>query len=338
MPERPYDVEAQWIINLICNYTCDYCFSSAPEDPDLAGKVPPQACADFFRSTGKTWLFHLTGGEPFASRSFVELCTALSQDHFLAINSNLASQRVRAFVQSVSPKRVVSIHCGVHPEEREKRNGWPLLLDNLRILVEAGFPVIASCVMTPDAFALYERAGERLDSVGVPLIPKLVRGPYRGQHYPQSYSVAQREQFLRFSDLAAQRIGQSHLEPMRHDPTVNPLVDRYFLDGLRDFTGVSCSAGRDVVTISADGNIYACGETHHIGNLFQRRLKLFDQPKPCRSEWCHYVCVRYSAVDAAAAHSLPLLPVEKPLMAKVAALVHLAQRGAVNTLVRLSQP
>ena len=97
MLERPYDVEAQWIINLICNYTCDYCFSSAPEDPDLAGKLPPQAYADFFLSTGKTWLLHLSGGEPFAYRAIVEFCSVLSRDQFLAINSNLSSTRVRAF-------------------------------------------------------------------------------------------------------------------------------------------------------------------------------------------------------------------------------------------------
>ena len=81
----------------------------------------------------------------------------------------------------MNPQRVVSIHCGVHPEEREKRKGWPMLLDNLRLLVDAGFPVIASSVMAPPAFALYERAAERLDSVGVPLIPKLLRGAYRGK-------------------------------------------------------------------------------------------------------------------------------------------------------------
>jgi len=31
LAERRYDIEAQWVINLICNYTCEYCFSSAPK-------------------------------------------------------------------------------------------------------------------------------------------------------------------------------------------------------------------------------------------------------------------------------------------------------------------
>jgi MoaA/NifB/PqqE/SkfB family radical SAM enzyme len=336
--ERKYDIEAQWVVNLICNYSCDYCISSAPKDPFLVGKLSPQAYADFFDSTGKTWLLHLSGGEPFAYRGFVELCAALAQNHLIALNSNLTSRRVRAFAQAVDPRRVEYIHCGVHPEEREKRNGWKTLLPNLRILVQAGFPVYSSCVMTPAAFALFEGASRRLDTVEVPLIPKLLRGLHRGRHYPQNYSGQEREQFLRFSELAGRKIRASRFSPLRNDPTVNPLIDRYFLHGTPDFTGVPCSAGRKIVTIAPDGNIYACGSAGRIGNIFLRRLKLYSTDQPCRSEWCHYVCVRYSAVDATHAQSLPAIPLEMPLKTQVAGLIHIAQRGAVNTLVRLSLP
>src|SRR5207253_4530761 len=169
----PYDVEAHWILNLICNFSCDYCCSSAPKDPRLTGKLSPSAYLDFFDSTGKCWLLHMTGGEPFFHRRFVELCGTLSRHHYLSINSNLSSPRVRDFARAVKPERVAYIHCGVHPEERHKRKGWPGLLANMRALVEAGFPVFASCVMTPAAFSLFEDARERLQAAGVPLIPKL---------------------------------------------------------------------------------------------------------------------------------------------------------------------
>jgi MoaA/NifB/PqqE/SkfB family radical SAM enzyme len=336
--ERKYDIEAQWMVNLICDYSCEYCFSSAPKDPSLVGKLSPRAYADFFDSTGKTWLLHLSGGEPFAYHGLVELCAALARNHLLSINSNLTSKRVRAFAQAVDPQRVEYIHCGVHPEEREKRNGWRTLAANLQTLAQAGFPVFASCVMTPAAFALFEGASERLDTVEVPLIPKALRGLYRGRRYPQSYSGQEREQFLRFSELAERKIRDCRLAPLRNDPTVNPLVDRYLLQGAPDFTGVRCSAGRKIVTIAPDGNIYACSATGWIGNIFRRRLKLYSTDQPCHSEWRHYACVRYSAVDAEHVQSLPLMPVEMPLKTQVAGLIHIAQRGAVNTLVRLSLP
>jgi len=190
--------------------------------------------------------------------------------------------------------------------------------------------------MTPAAFALFERASERLDTVDVPLIPKVLRGLYQGRQYPQSYTGQEREQFIRFSELAERRIRGNNFSPMRNDPTVNPLIDRYFLHAFPDFTGVSCSAGRNLVTIAPDGNIYACGNRGRIGNIFQRRLKLSPIDQPCRSEWCHYACVRYSAMDVAHSQTLPLLPVEKPLLTRVSDLIHIAERGAVNSLVRLS--
>lgn len=89
------------MVNLICDYSCEYCFSSAPKDPSLVGKLSPRAYADFFDSTGKTWLLHLSGGEPFAYHGLVELCVALARNHRLSINSNLTSKRVRAFAQAV---------------------------------------------------------------------------------------------------------------------------------------------------------------------------------------------------------------------------------------------
>ena len=300
------------------------------------GKLPAQAFADFFDSTGKTWLLHLTGGEPFAYRGFVELCAALTRNHLLSLNSNVTSRRVRAFAQTVGPQRVEYIHCGVHPEEREKRNGWASLLSNLRVLVQAGFPVFSSCVMTRAAFGLFEQASERLDSVDVPLIPKALRGMYQGRSYPRSYSDRERELFVGFSELAERKIRGHRLAPYRNDPTINPLFDRYFLNGLPDFTGVNCSAGRDFVTITPEGNIYTCATTNRIGNIFQRRLKLSTKDQPCRTEWCPYACVRYSAANAERAQSLPLLPAEPPIMKRVADLVHIAQGSIVNGLVRLS--
>jgi len=144
----------------------------------------------------------------------VGLCAELARNHVLSLNSNLASRQVRAFAQAVDPQRVEYIHCGIHAEEREQRNGWPSLLTNLRTLVRAGFPLFSSCVMTPAAFDLFERASERLDTVDVPLIPKLLRGLYRGQQFPQSYSCHQREQFIRFSEFAERKIRANDFAPL----------------------------------------------------------------------------------------------------------------------------
>ena len=334
---REYQIEADWVLNLLCNYTCDYCISGAPEDPPLVGRFSVERSLDLFRSTGRTWLFHLTGGEPFLFRGFVDLCVSLEREHFLCINSNLGTNRVSDFAARVDPSRVEYVHCGVHPQERDARGGWPLLLANLDTLLQAGFPVFASCVMTPEAFASFERTAALLGDVGVPLIPKVLRGAWRGRFFPDAYTGAERAEFIRLSHLAEESVRANPHRPMRNDPTVNPLMDRDFLAGTPDFTGVMCSAGRAFLTIAPDGNIYACGHTRRIGNLLLGTLNLLDADMPCRSDWCHYVCVRYSAVDQAGARLLPAIPEDPPLRVRLAQIAYTIERGAVNGFVQLSR-
>ncbi len=332
-----YDIEADWVLNLICNYRCGYCISSAPRDPPLVGKLSPSKVLDFFNSTGKTWMLHLSGGEPFMYPEFVALCSALCTSHYISINSNLTTRHVAEFSKTIPPDRVTYIHCGVHPEQRELRRAWKPLIRRLEMLVDAGFAVFASCVMTSESFDAFESASEMLAKVGVPLIPKAMRGSYQERNYPASYSDIERRRFIEFSEEAERRVRDNIHQPLRNDPTVNPLMDRYLLHGIPDFRGVLCSAGRDFVTIAPDGNIYVCGNTgRRIGNLFSGTLKLADVPQPCSSEWCHYTCVRFSEVDVAAAAGLPFVPLTKSLGERIAGLVEYAHHGIENRLIQLT--
>jgi len=292
--DMTFDIEADWTLNLLCNYDCTYCISRAPKEHPLVGRLSPEQYLDFFDSTGKTWLLHLTGGEPFVHRDFVALCRALASHHYISLNSNLSSRRVRDFAEAVDPSRVQYIHCGVHVEERDRLKGWRHLLANAALLLERGFPLFASLVMTPDAFAEYSRVAEPFTSLGVPLIPKVLRGDFEGCWYPQAYTEAQRAQFRFLSEEAEAIAAASKWQPYRHAPTVNPFLDRDYLDGFPDFSGISCSAGRLSVSIGYDGRIFRCGSKTVLGNIFEKRLNLFAEDQPCDDEYCPYWCLRYS--------------------------------------------
>ena len=125
-----FDIEADWTLNLLCNYDCDYCFSRASTEHPLVGRMSPEQYLDFFNSTRKTWLLHLTGGEPFFHPDFVRLCRTLTSRHYISVNSNLSSPRVHGFAADIDPSRVQYVHCGVHVEERDRRKGWRNLLTN----------------------------------------------------------------------------------------------------------------------------------------------------------------------------------------------------------------
>jgi MoaA/NifB/PqqE/SkfB family radical SAM enzyme len=300
-----FDIEADWTLNLLCNYDCTYCISRASKEHPLVGRISAEQYLDFFDSTRKTWLLHLTGGEPFFHRDFVGLCRTLTSRHYISLNSNLSSRRVKDFVVAVDPSRVQYIHCGVHLDERERLKGWRHLLDNIRLLLEHGFPVFASLVMTPSAFAGFERTAELFTSLEVPLIPKALRGGFQGRWYPQAYTEAERTQFRLFSEQAEAVAKNGKWHPYRHGPTVNPLLDRRYLDGFPDFEGISCSAGRLSVSIGYDGKIFRCGQKTVLGNIFERRIRLFGEDQPCDDDYCPYWCLRYSSFNDQARADYP---------------------------------
>ncbi len=300
-----FDIEADWTLNLLCNYDCGYCFSRASTEYPLVGRISPEQYLDFFNSTGKIWLLHLTGGEPFFHPNFVRLCQTLTSQHYISLNSNLSSQRVRDFAKGVDPARVRYVHCGVHVEERDRRKGWRNLLPNVSALVESGFPVFGSLVMTPQAFAEFPRVAELFANIGVPLIPKAIRGSYEQRWYPQAYTEAERAQFRFFSEQAELIAKTSTWQP--GSSTVNPLLDRDYLDGVPDFSGIQCSAGRMSVSIGYDGKIFRCGQKTVLGNIFERRLNLFAEDRPCDDEYCPYWCMRYSSFNKENASKYPRL-------------------------------
>jgi MoaA/NifB/PqqE/SkfB family radical SAM enzyme len=299
-----FDIEADWTLNLLCNYDCDYCFSRASTEHPLVGRMSPEQYLDFFNSTRKTWLLHLTGGEPFFHPDFVRLCRTLTSRHYISVNSNLSSPRVHGFAADIDPSRVQYVHCGVHVEERDRRKGWRNLLTNVTCLLERGFPVFASLVMTPSAFADFPRVAHPFTALGVPLIPKAIRGSYDGRWYPQAYTEAERSQFCRFSEQAELIARTSTWQPNQR-ATVNPLLDQYYLDGFPDFTGIQCSAGRMSVSIGYDGRIFRCGQKTVLGNIFERRIDLFPEDRPCDDEYCPYWCMRYSRFEKEASANYP---------------------------------
>jgi MoaA/NifB/PqqE/SkfB family radical SAM enzyme len=101
-----YEVEADWILLRTCNFRCDYCFVPVSA---RAAKITSYGThtewAEGFATTGKTWLLHITGGEPSLYPGFVELCEHLARDHYLSINSNLSHRCIDAFAERIDPKR-----------------------------------------------------------------------------------------------------------------------------------------------------------------------------------------------------------------------------------------
>ena len=61
------------------------------------------------------------------------------------------------------------------------------------------------------------------------------------------------------------------------------------------------------VSIGYDGKIFRCGQKTVLGNIFERRLNLFAEDRPCDDEYCPYWCMRYSSFNKESASKYPRL-------------------------------
>lgn len=290
MIEKNHSIEANWVVNLLCNYHCSYCGSRADaERPDHL-TLSPQEYAEFFDRSERTWMLCMTGGEPFIHQKVVEIMEAVSQRHFLTINTNgTQTQRLREFGRRVPPERVQSIHVGIHVDERSRMNGWEALVDNIRLLKRYGFYLFASVVVTSQVIrqfpALYAQLKDEADCL---LLPKLVRDEW----YPKAYTSVERELIRSYIDRI---LGQ--FPELQHEPyTVNPIHDRDYVGGFPDFRGHDCRAGVDFVRIDPRGTIWRCQQKERIGSLITGELNLHKQPYVCRETFCPYYCLKYSSL------------------------------------------
>ena len=288
-----YDIEADWILLNTCNFRCEYCF--IPQEM-LGEKIrvygTPDEWGAAFDATGRTWLLHLTGGEPSVYPDFLRLCERLTRRHFISLNSNLSQASFLPFAGLIDPSRVSFINAGFHMEERDRRSGPAAFLRNADLLMTRGFPLMISLVATPRALERFEDAVEALSPLGLVPIPKLFRGVIDGKRYPDSYSATDRLLFMRHARRAAKWY-QTMLTKMAERPTLDIFRDEEFLDFEPTFGGQSCDAGSRFVRIEPSGDVMRCGPPH-LGNLLDGSFRPMGGAASCDTSFCYYFCEKYT--------------------------------------------
>lgn len=289
-----YDIEADWHLLNTCNYRCSYCFF-APET--LGAKLTTYADTNTWGSsfdrTGKTWLVHLTGGEPGIYPRFVELCRSLTRRHLISLNSNLTHSSFFQFARSIDPQRVSFINAGLHLKEREERGDITRFIDHATLLQDSGFRLLISIVATPEALLRFEEAAERLRPANLFPIPKLFRGTFNGKLYPEAYSDNERKAFRNYASQARD-FYENINKRWSGQPSIDILNDDRYLEGLPNYNGRMCSAGSRFVQIYPNGDVFRCGGLDFQGNLLAGTVAFRLGAEPCTTQHCYYFCDKYS--------------------------------------------
>jgi len=326
MVKTPYDIEVAWQINDFCDFDCAYCWLHERDwtkSKRFAGIQDTQKVINSFNNAGLVWLVHMSGGEPFFSPHFIELCQGLTQTHYISINTNLSHKDVARFAKTINPEKVEFIHASLHITERKKQGKVKDFIQKYHTLKTRGFNIFVSYLMHPSILGRFEKDYAYFKSEGIILRPKIFWGDYYGifgilntpivrevnrfnhirsrlrKQYPNSYTDTQKnliKAYIEKSRVDEGAIGQKHDAGQR---TVDLSLDKNWADGLLSFRGRPCLAGVKFVKMDQYGKVYRCNDEtkHYLGNLFNGGIKLLPEPIECSAEICScpYVGSRYAS-------------------------------------------
>lgn len=263
-----YDAYLPWLVTDKCNLDCAYCSSKQCEkDPDSHfGEIDIAAAMKTLDSTDKTYLIALAGsGEPFMANNILELCKELTKKHYIAINTNLTSPKIREFAEIIDPKRVFHIISSAHIKELERLGLLERYIENYNICKVNGFNVIATEVAYPPLLPDAQRYKEFFESRNI----ELIFGPFCGEYNEKTYPAAYTDEEKRIFDLG-------------NMPNWYYNKDRF------------CNAGYNSAAIGITGDVHPCfplAGTQKLGNIYTG-FEFYDRLKTCPLESCN--CPTYA--------------------------------------------
>jgi len=250
----------RWTITRACNFRCDYCFFADKEVYDV---LPADKILRALRRTGRRWEVFITGGEPFIVPGFTDICSDITRDFTLALNTNLSfDAAIRDFAGRIPPRRVRLINAAFHIAENQRRGRVEAFIENLRLLKDRGFRVNAKCVVHPVVFGQFLKYHALFKSKGLKLNPSPFFGVFEGRTYPDAYSPEE----LRFL--------VKHRSDVREHLPVYP-------------KGVRCRAGQSYVVVTRKGVFRRCPHDRRPLGTIEKGIRLDRRPWLCSVERCN---------------------------------------------------
>lgn len=256
-----------------CNYRCSYCFNHHEhgfKKNKSATESWSKALLTAVERIPRPLILSMGSmGEPLFSKIWRETTLkVLSYPKVQNISfvSNLV-MNPKEFISKVDPKRV-GVVGSLHPSEfKDYERDLDLFLKRITYLKDFGVSVTVNYVLTPEQIKDFPKYKKMLNELGIPLISNILRGPYQGKNYPESYLER---------DLKNARQYQSEI------PFVNDFQSRD-----KSPYGVKCITGRWAFHLEFDGTIYNCDYAREkIGSIYDDKVMLRTKNCFCTATEC----------------------------------------------------
>ena len=258
MADKNYDAWLQWNVTNRCNLECEYCFSVPPKPNN---DIPPIRISELIQTlnkSGKIFRIGFTGGEPFLIPNFVEAVQAISEKHFISINTNLTLPSVKLFAEKINPARVIFVHASFHYLQLNSKKLIENYLQNFLLLKNSGFNIYAEEVAYPPHLGRLKKDAEYLKKLGINLRFGAYYGFYDGKRYPEAYTE---------EEIADFNLSESEIEKFKQK-------------------GNLCNAGFNVGVVYSKGQIKPCFQYHqNLGNVYEE-ISFNSKLIRCEAEYC----------------------------------------------------
>ena len=276
-----------------CNLRCEMCeFGKLKGDPDHIGYECLRDTVFEAAALGISSV-NITGGEPLIYPKIYELLTDIGRlglHSQLSTNGLLLRDKVLTRIAKTGVKQLsISLDgadAKTHDEIRGVNGAFQKTIDAATRARQYGFDVTISTVIMPsnlsDLIPLAELAHQRDFQISYPPVYYRNRALRRYAHHEQSGQSAEKPQTWErtipiLSDQQLEELRQVTKQLALLKKQGFPIKDSYtFLERIPNyFKGAppsKCSAGRDTISVQANGDVYSCWYMEPCGNVSQNTL------------------------------------------------------------------
>jgi organic radical activating enzyme len=271
-PPWPHQPTVEWQICGVCNYHCGYCIQSPARRQGQPSKTELAAMIDFLATLTGCWEIKMTGGEPFASRHFLDFLVPEllhRTPHRLSLLTNLSAPD-EAIVQfaRLARGRLGIVSASLHLDFTTV-GAFLGRLGRLRDAAGDGTAFVVNSVLVPRRLPDLVHVREEVTKAGFRFYPQLMK--VKGGIHP--YSARERA-------LIEAIVGDWQTAELDRTANFAP-----------SYEGRRCWAGARYLVLAQDGEAWTCrtAKRHgqgRLGSASKGQVTLRPGPEVCPYPIC----------------------------------------------------
>ena len=270
-PPWPHQPTVEWQVCGQCNYDCSYCIQSKKYRVGYPTRDELDAALAFLNGLPGTWEIKMTGGEPFASRLYLDhiIPTLAAGRHTISTLTNLsAPQRALRRFAELTRGRLGIVSASLHLEFTDVA-GFLARLEVLRSHADEAARFVVNMVLIPDRLAEVAAAKRAVEAAGFRFFPQLMK--VKGGVHP--YTPTQREQVEAI-------VGDLEQAALTRSANLAPA-----------YAGRRCWTGARYLVLLQSGNAWSCRTARrhdqgYLGNAYAGDVQLRPGPILCPYAIC----------------------------------------------------